>query len=124
VDPADLRRALEAEFRAKLLRLRQAYALFGTQPAELGLVARATAASVAALFRVTLALYGRTPPANTMTALAAAGEVMRLDTAPVSTLWSRRTPEGPACEPALFEGYLAAVGSAVRVIDSFSRGGQ
>ncbi|MGH7526439.1 MAG: hypothetical protein ACREMX_07020, partial [Gemmatimonadales bacterium] len=39
VDRADLRRALEREFRGKLLRLRQGYAASAGDPAALGLVA-------------------------------------------------------------------------------------
>lgn len=123
VDPADLRRALEAEFRAKLLRLRQAYAQEAGDPKMLGVVASGTVASVAALFRVALVLMGRPAPTETPAALAAAGQAMSIATEPVMELWSRRVRHGPPCAPELFEGYLAAVGAAVRVIDTFSRGG-
>jgi len=123
VDPADLRRALEAEFRAKLLRLRQAYAQEAGDSKMLGAVASGTVASVAVLFRVSLVLFGRVAPAATAAALAAAGETMSIATEPVLELWTRRVPQGPPCAPELFEGYLAAVAAAVRVIDTFSRGG-
>lgn len=123
VDPADLRRALESEFRAKLLRLRQAYAHEATDPKTLGAVASGTVASVAALFRVALVLYGRAAPASTPAALSAAGEAMGVPTAAVSELWTRRVWQGPPCAPELFEGYLSAVAAAVRVIDTYSRGG-
>lgn len=123
VDSADLRRALEAEFRAKLLRLRQAYAHEATDPKMLGAVASGTVASVAALFRVTLVLFGVTPPIATPAALAAAGQAMSIATEPVLELWTRRVHQGPPCAAELFEGYLAAVAAAVRVIDTFSRGG-
>jgi hypothetical protein len=123
VDPADLRRALETEFRAKLLRLRQAYAHEGTHPKVLGAVASGTVASVAALFRVALALSGAPAPVETPAALAAAGDAMAIATGPVAELWVRRTAGGPPCPPELFEGYLAAVAAAVRVVDTFSRGG-
>jgi len=123
VDPADLRRALEAEFRAKLLRLRQAYALAAGDPKLLGAVASGTVASVAALFRVSLALFGRDAAVATPAALAAAGEAMSIPTEPIVALWTRRVFQGPPCTAELFEGYLAAVGAAVRVIDTFSRGG-
>lgn len=122
-DPADLRRALEAEFRAKLLRLRQAYAHEATDPKTLGAVASGTVASVAALFRVTLVLFGRTAPVGTPAALAAAGQAMSIATEPITELWTRRVHQGPPCAPELFEGYLSAVAAAVRVIDTFSRGG-
>jgi len=123
VDPADLRRALEAEFRAKLLRLRQAYAHEGGDSKLLGAVASGTVASVAALFRVSVVLFGRAAPTATPAALAAAGQAMSIATEPVMELWTRRVPQGPPCTPELFEGYLAAVAAAVRVIDTFSRGG-
>lgn len=124
VAPGDLRRALEAELRAKLLRLRQAYALEGTAPKTLGAVASGTVASVAALFRVALFLYRGSAPAATPAALADAGAAMGIATAPVAELWTRRTAGGPPCDPVLFEGYLSAVAAAVRAIDSFSPGGQ
>jgi predicted nucleotidyltransferase len=124
VDPADLRRALEAELRAKLLRLRQAYALAAGDAASLGAVASGTVASVAALFRVSLVLFGRDVPAGTPAALAAAGQAMAVAMEPVAALWTRRVLQGPPCAPELFEGYLAAVAAAVRVIDTFSRGGK
>lgn len=123
VEPADLRRALETEFRAKLLRLRQAYAHEATDPRTLGVVASGTVASVAALFRVALTLYGRTVPIGTPAALAEAGEAMGVPTAAVAELWSRRVWQGPPCAADLFEGYLSAVAAAVRVIDTYSRGG-
>jgi len=123
VDPADLRRALEAEFRAKLLRLRQAYALEAGDPKTLGAIASGSVASVAALFRVALVLFRGTAPVATPAALAAAGEAMLIPTETIAMLWGRRVFQGPPCPADQFEGYLAAVAAAVRVIDSFSRGG-
>jgi len=123
VDPADLRRALEQEFRGKLLRLRQVYAVNAADPGVLGEVARRTVASVATLFRVALRLHGRPVPADTPGCLAAAGAAMGVTTDPVAQLWGRRGREGMACDPELFEGYLSAVAAAVRVIDQFTPGG-
>jgi hypothetical protein len=48
---------------------------------------------------------------------------MAIAIGPVAELWVRRIPGGPPCSPELFEGYLAAVAAAVRVVDTFSRGG-
>jgi len=123
VDPADLRRALEQEFRAKLLRLRQAFALQASDERALGEVAARSVASVAALFRVALSLHGRPVPLTTPECLAAAGAALGVATAPVVSLWQVRRAEAAGCSPALFEGYLAAVAAAVRVIDQFSPGG-
>jgi predicted nucleotidyltransferase len=124
VHPTDLRRALEQEFRAKLLRLRQVYALGGNDPKALGLTAAGTVASIAALFRVAVRLFGGTAPVATPAALAAAGALMGVTTAPIVELWGRRAPKGFVCAPELFEGYLSAVAAAVRVIDQFTRGGE
>lgn len=123
VDTADLRRALEGEFRARLLRLRQAYAAAGGDARLLGEIAGATVTSVVTLFRAALALYEHPAPAATAEALASAGQLMAVATAPVSDLWNRRRSGERSCPPALFEGYLSAVAAAVRVTDQFTRGG-
>jgi hypothetical protein len=123
VEAADLRRALEQELRAKLLRLRQAFAVHASDPAALGEVAAHSVASIATLFRVGLSLHGREVPVATPECLTAAGAAMGIQTAPVTEFWqSRRTGAAPS-SPERFEGYLAAVASAVRVIDQFSPGG-
>ncbi len=122
VDPADLRRALEQELRGKLLRLRQVYALNAADPGALGAVGRRTVSSVATLFRTALRLHGRPVPADTPACLVAAGGAMGIATDAVVELWGRRGKDGAAA-PELFEGYLAAVAGAVRVIDQFTSGG-
>jgi hypothetical protein len=119
---ADLRRALEQEFRAKLLRLRQAFALQATDPQALGEVAARSVASVAALFRVALALHGRPVPSSTPECLAAAGAAFGVATGPVIELWRARQAMAAPCSATLFEGYLAAVAAAVRVTDQFTSG--
>jgi predicted nucleotidyltransferase len=123
VDRGDLRRALEQELRGKLLRLRQAFALQSSDPAALGGIAAQSVTSVAALFRVALALHGRPVPLATPECLAAAGAAMAVPTGPVAELWQIRRAEAAVCPPAQFEGYLAAVAAAVRVIDQFTGGG-
>lgn len=123
VDPADLRSALEREFHGKLLRLRQVYAVHAGDPRALGEVAARTVASVAALFRVALALHGREVPKTTPACLTAAGAAMGVGMGPLLELWvSRGKPETP-CPPERFEAYLSAVATAVRVIDQFTSGG-
>jgi hypothetical protein len=123
VEPSDLRRALEAELRAKLLRLRQAYAAGSGDPKLLGRASTGTVSSIATLFRVTLALLERSVPLATPACLAAASEAMSIDTAPVAEVWARRRASEPSCSAELFEGYLSAVAAAVRVTDQFTRGG-
>lgn len=123
VDPADLRRALEAELRAKLLRLRQAYAAGFGNPKLLGQVAAGTVSSIATLLRVSLVLAGRPVPSRTPACLAAAGESLGLEAEPLIELWERRRKGEHGCPPELFEGYLSAVATAVRATDQFTRGG-
>lgn len=123
VDPADLRRALEAELRAKLLRLRQAYAAGPDDSRRLGQVATGTVSSVTTLLRVLLVLEGNPVPSGTPDCLAATARVLGVTTAPILTLWERRRKKVSGCAPELFEGYLSAVAAAVRVTDQFTRGG-
>ncbi len=123
VDPADLRRALEAELRAKLLRLRQAYAAGFGDSKLLGQVVAGSVSSIATLFRVSLALAGKPVPPGTPACLAAAGESLGLNSEPVAELWERRRKGEHGCAPELFEGYLSAVAAAVRATDQFTRGG-
>ncbi|HEV8151063.1 MAG TPA: hypothetical protein VGP61_12850, partial [Gemmatimonadales bacterium] len=122
VERGDLRRALEQEFRAKLLRLRQAFAAHAADSRALGQVAAHSVASVAALFRVALSLHSRAVPPTTPECLAAAGAALGVSTAAVAELWHARRGSAP-CSPELFEAYLGAVASAVRVIDQFIPGG-
>jgi hypothetical protein len=122
VERGDLRRALEQEFRAKLLRLRQAFAAHSADPRALGQVAAHSVASIAALFRVALSLHGKRVPRATPECLAAAGAALDIATAPVAELWHVRRGK-QATSPALFEAYLAAVAAAVGMIDQFIPGG-
>jgi predicted nucleotidyltransferase len=123
VDRADLRRALEQEFRAKLLRLRQAFALQATDERALGEVAARSVTSVAALFRVALALHGRPVPGTTPESLTAASAAMGVNTGAVTELWHSRRAKATTCSAERFERYLAAVASAVHVVDQFTPGG-
>jgi len=123
VEPADLRSALEREFHAKLLRLRQIYAVHGADPRALGEVAARTVSTVTALFRAALALHGREVPKTTPECLTAAGAAMGIPLAPVLELWNTRGKPDTPCPPERFEGYLSAVGIAVRVMDQFTSGG-
>ena len=124
VQPGDLRSALERELRGKLLRLRQVYAVHSGAPEALGEAAGRTVGSIAALFRAALGLYRPDPPPKTPACLVELGRTAGIFTRPVVELWERRAPEGFTCDPALFEGYLKAVSSAVRAIDQFTRGGK
>ena len=125
VDRADLRRAVEREFRGKLLRLRQGYAAAAGDPAALGDLASRSAATIMVLLRALLVLLGRAVPARCR--------------------WSsRRPPPGPSgptgepwlnvirhrgesgwrCTTAEFEDYLDAVARATMFVDQLQLGEQ
>lgn len=124
VEPVDLRRALEQELRARLLRLRRIYALHGGDAGALGPAAARTVASTAALLRGALALTGGAVPVPTPEALAAAGRALGISTDGMIRIWRGRGEKVPRCSAEEFEGYLTAVAAAVRFIDQFSGGGQ
>ena len=122
VDRGDLRRALEEELRGRLLRLRQSFALHASDAAALGEIAARSISSVAALLRASLALHGKPVPRATPEALQSAGAALGVNTGSVVELWQGRAARA-ACRSEVFEAYLAAVASAVRVIDQFTPGG-
>ena len=127
VAPGDLRRALEHEWRGKVLRLRQDFAAHLDLPDSLGQAIARSAGSVRVLLRTTLVLAGRTPPADD-TALVE--EAAILSGAPASpprprvlaaALAHRRDPSW-SCSPAAFEGYLTAIEQLTRFVDHFHAG--
>lgn len=120
VDRRDLRRALEAELRAKLLRLRQVYALRAGEPKELGLAALRTASSVAALLRGAMLLHGATVAMQTLECLAAAESALAVPTGPVREFWNHRGNRKYVCAPEMFEEYVSSVRAAVGVVDRFT----
>lgn len=122
VDPSDLRRVLEQEFRGKLLRLRQACAVQRTEPQILQAMVVRSVSSIAALFRAVLVLAGSQPARETPKALGAAGGVLGWDLGPVIELWERHRTNDASCPPELLERYLAAISAAIRFVDQFTGG--
>lgn len=122
VAPADLRQALEREFRGKLLRLRQAYTLLSTDPAELGTVVRRSIAAVLFLCRGLLVLTGRTPPDDPVELVTAAGAVAGFDSPAMARIVTRRGTDGWKCTEGDMRGYLGAVEQAARFVDHFQTG--
>ncbi len=122
VDRADLRRALEREFRGKLLRLRQGYTASAGDPAALGLVAGRSAGTVMVLLRSLLALLGRHVPADPLELAAAAA--IGIDGEPLLDVVRHRSERGWRCTPQEFESYLDAVARAARFVDQLQLGDQ
>lgn len=124
VAPADLRHALEREFRGKLLRLRQGYVAAAGDPAALGALAARSAGTFLVLLRSLLVLLQRAVPHEPveMTALAAAA--MGMDGEPLLNVVRHRAQRGWRCSPAEFEGYLEAVARAAGFLDQLPLGDQ
>jgi len=122
VDRADLRRALEREFRGKAVRLRQGYAALNPDPAALGAIASGTASSVLVLFRVLLVLLERTvPPGPADVAASGAAAVGADGQSLVQVVRHRREPNW-RCSVTDFEGYLHTIEQAMLFLDQLSLG--
>jgi len=123
VASADLRPALERELRGKLIRLRQGYAAYGGNPADLGRLAVRTVGTMAVLMRATLVLAGEPAPVATPTVLATAARRMGFAVAPLQRFFELRAAAEPVASSGEFAGYLAAVEAAAHFIDQFHVGG-
>jgi hypothetical protein len=127
VDRADLRRALEREFRGKLVRLRQGYAALAPDAEALGAVAGGTASSVLVLFRVLLVLLDRPVPSDPAELATAVGAVIGgsrtpLDGAPLAHVVRHRRDPRWRCAPADFEEYMRSVEQATHFLDQLHLG--
>lgn len=123
VEPTDLRRALESELRARLLRLRQAFAVNAGDERALGTVGAQASASLLALFRAMLVLLGREAAGPAPAVLAEAAAVLGAPTTVIARLHAHRGDREPRAQADEFVQVLAAVSAAVRVIDRFLPGG-
>jgi hypothetical protein len=124
VVPEDLRRALEREFRGKLLRLRQGYVAAGGDPAALGELASRSSGTVLVLLRALLALLGRPAPREPVELGAAAAAALGVDGEPLLNVIRHRVERGWRCQPAEFLGYLDAVTRAAAFLDQLQLGDQ
>jgi hypothetical protein len=124
VMPADLRHALEREFRGKLLRLRQGYVAAAGDPAALGLLAERSSGTILVLLRALLVLLGRTVPPEPGEVAATAAAAMGIDGEPLLNVVRHRWERGWRCPPGEFEGYLDAVARAAAFLDQLQLGDQ
>jgi len=122
VRPADLRAALEREFRGKLMRLRQGYALFRPPSDELAEFIRSSASSVLLLCRGLLLLTGEPVPAGAEAVVAAAAKQAGFAPEAVTRIVAHRHEAAwRATENDVVE-YLTAVETAARFVDHFHIG--
>lgn len=124
VAPADLRHALEREFRGKLLRLRQGYMAAAGDAAALGALAERSSGTFLVLLRALLVLLGRTVPHEPVEVAAAAAAAMGVDGEPLLNVVRHRAERGWRCSPAEFESYLDAVARAAAFLDQLQLGDQ
>jgi hypothetical protein len=124
VAPADLRAALEREFRGKLLRLRQGYVAAAEDSAILGQLAGHSSGTFLVLLRALLVLVGRSVPQTPAEVAATAAATMGMDGEPLLNVVRHRGERGWRCSPGEFEAYLNAVARAATFLDQLQLGDQ
>jgi len=122
VRPADLRRALEREFRGKLLRLRQGFASGADDRAALSALARLSVGSILVLLRAALRLSGQRAPSDPRALVGAAAQAIGFDADALLEIADHRADGRWQASPGRFEQYLAAVEAAARYIDELQIG--
>jgi hypothetical protein len=122
--PADLRQALEREFRGKLLRLRQGYAAAAGDPAALGTLAIRSAATILVLLRGLLTLVGRGIPKDPLQLAVAGAEALGVDSEPLLLVTRHRGDAAWRCPPESFEAYMDVAARAARFLDQLHPGDQ
>ncbi|MFL5492956.1 MAG: hypothetical protein ACJ8DC_01095 [Gemmatimonadales bacterium] len=124
VDRADLRRALEREFRGKLLRLRQGYVAAAGDPKALGALAGQSAATVMVLLRGLLSLLEQPVPTDPLELAGAVAGAVRAEPEHLLHVFRHRGERGWRCAPPEFERYMATVAQAARYVDQLQLGAQ
>jgi len=122
VRPADLRRALETEYRGKLLRLRAEFGLHAADPAALAATIGYSIGSLRVLFRTTVVLAGHPAPATDAELATRIAALLGVEHGPLMDLLAHRRDTAWRAEPSLFEAYLGVVESATRFIDQYHAG--
>jgi predicted nucleotidyltransferase len=124
VDRADLRKALEREFRGKLLRLRQGYATHAPDPKALGMLALQSAATILVLLRGLLSLIGKPVPTDPSGLASAAAGTVGFEAEHLLHVVRHRADREWRCGAAEFERYMEAVAQAARFLDQLQLGDQ
>ncbi|MEO8295953.1 MAG: hypothetical protein ABI613_10605 [Gemmatimonadota bacterium] len=124
VSRADLRRALEREYRGKLTRLRQGFVPSKRRPEDLTSLARHSIASVTTLYRGLLTLAGRKTPADAGSVLGAAAELVGFSGTAILSIAANREDPRWTCRREDLEGYMQAVEQTVSYVDELQLGDQ
>jgi hypothetical protein len=123
-DPADLRKALEREFRGKLIRLRQGYAAYAPDPAALGALGLQSAATILVLLRGVLALIGKQVPPDSLELAAAAAAAIGFEGEQLLHVVRHRVDREWRCQTREFENYMDAVEDTAHFLDQLQLGVQ
>jgi predicted nucleotidyltransferase len=124
VDRTDLRKALEREFRGKLLRLRQGYATYTPDPAALGSLGLQSAATILVLLRGVLSVVGKPVPTDATELAKAAAATVGFDPDHLLHVVSHRADREWRCSAPEFENYMSAVEQTARFVDQLQPGDQ
>jgi hypothetical protein len=124
VDRADLRKALEREFRGKLLRLRQGYATHAPDPKALGMLALHSAATILVLLRGLLSLLDQPVPPDPSQLASAAANAIGFEADHLLHVVRHRADREWRCGAPEFEKYMEAVEQAARFLDQLQLGDQ
>jgi hypothetical protein len=124
VDPTDLRKALEREFRGKLLRLRQGYTTYAPDPAALGKLGLQSAATILVLLRGVLTLIDKTVPSDPLELAAAAAAAIGFEGEHLLHVVRHRVDREWRCQAPEFENYMKAVEDSARYLDQLQLGDQ
>jgi predicted nucleotidyltransferase len=124
VELADLRQALEREFRGKLLRLRQGYATYAPDPAALGMLGLQSAATILVLLRGVLTLLGKPVPHDSLELAVSAAAAVGFEGEHLLHVVRHRVEREWRCEAPEFENYMEAVEHTARFLDQLQLGDQ
>ena len=124
VDLADLRKALEREFRGKLLRLRQGYATYAPDPAALGGLGLQSAATILVLLRGVLTLLGKPVPHDALELAVQAAAAVGFEGEHLLHVVRHRVDREWRCNAPEFENYMEAVEHTARFLDQLHIGDQ
>ncbi len=124
IDLADLRKALEREFRGKLLRLRQGYATYAPDPAALGGLGLQSAATILILLRGVLTLLEKPVPHDGLELAAQAAATVGFEGEHLLHVIRHRVDREWRCNAPEFENYMEAVEHTARFLDQLQIGDQ
>jgi predicted nucleotidyltransferase len=123
--PANLRRQVEYELRAKMLRLRSLFLPASQSPERLQRLMTDSVGSFVHVLRPILELLGEDPPVERRAAAARVGERLGVDLAPILRILTLRDEPVSLLEVEiqdLFSAYLDCLGAVIEAIDKLPSG--